>query len=124
MLAGNTQFRKVPLSGGTGDGRRIKIAATATPGTLIHTGPTDAAVTDEVWLDAYNSSAAAVVLYLQWGGVATPDDIFQVTIPPQSGLALVVAGNILVGAATPLIIRAYASVATVLTLGGYVNRIQ
>ena len=123
-ITGNTLVRKLPLSGGTANGRRIKVVATADPGTLIHTGSTDTTVTDEVWLDAYNSSAAAVVLYVEWGSNTSPDDIIQMTIPAQSGLSLVVPGGILVGAASALTIKAYASVANVLTIGGYVNRIQ
>lgn len=123
-LTGNTLVQKLPLSGGTANGRRIKIVATADPGTLIHTASTDTTITDEVWLDAYNSSAAAAILYVEWGGNTSPDDIFQMTIPAQSGLSLVVPGGILVGAASALTIKAYASVANVLTLGGYVNRVQ
>lgn len=124
MITGNTRFLRIPLSGGTGNGRRIKVAVTATPGTLIHTGPVDSTVADEVWLDAHNSSGAAVILYIEWGSNTSPDDIIQVTIPAQAGLALVVPGGILVGAATALTVKARASVANVVTIGGYVNRIQ
>ena len=123
-LTGNTLVQKLPLSGGTANGRRIKVAATADPGTLIHTGATDTTITDEVWLDAYNSSSAAATLYIEWGSNTSPDDIIQMTIPAQSGLSLVVPGGLLIGAATALTVKAYASVANVLTIGGYVNRIQ
>lgn len=123
ILSGNTQFQKLPLSGSTG-GRRVKVAATVTPGTLVHTGPTDPTMTDELWLDAHNTGAAAVDLTIQWGGTTAPDDSVVMTIPPKSGLSLVIPGHVLVGNATALIVRAFASTANVLTVGGYVNRVQ
>jgi len=123
-MANNTNFAKLPLSGGPSNGRRIKVAATADPGTLIHIGPADPAVTDEVWLDAYNSSNAAVDLTIEWGGSTSPDDLITKTILPKSGLDLIIPGNVLVGAETPLVVRAYAGTADVITIGGYVNRIQ
>ena len=123
MIIGNSQLQKLPLSGSSG-GRRIKVAATADPGTLIHAGPTDTAVIDEVWLDAYNSSASVVVLTIEWGSNTSPDDLIRYSVPPQAGLSLVIPGGILVGAASPLTIRAYAGTANVLTIGGYVNRVQ
>lgn len=123
-IAGNTQIQKLPLSGGAANGRRTKVAATATAGTLIHTGPSDPTVVDEVWLDVFNSSASAVVLTVEWAGTTSPDDQIVMTIPAQTGLVLAVPGNVILGAATPLVVRAFASVANVLTIGGYVNRIQ
>lgn len=44
-------FSKQILSGST-DGRAIKVAQTASAGTLIHTGSTSTSVFDEVWLYA------------------------------------------------------------------------
>ena len=124
MAANNTNFAKTPLSGGAGNGRRIKVAATATPGTLIHTGSSDPTVTDEVWLDVYNSGASPVDLTIEWAGVTAPDDQIVQTVPAKSGLTLVVPGNVILGAASPLVVRAFAGSANVLTIGGYVNRIQ
>ena len=47
-------FTKTILSGST-DGRAIKVAATATAGTLIHTGSTNAATLHEVCLYVMNT---------------------------------------------------------------------
>jgi hypothetical protein len=47
-------FSKIVLSGST-DGRMIKVAATATAGTTIHTGSATATTFDEIWLYAVNS---------------------------------------------------------------------
>jgi hypothetical protein len=113
-------FTKTILSGST-DGRAIKVAATATPGTLIHTGSTTAATLHEVWLYAFNSDTANVKLTVEWGGVTAPDDSIEVTIPLESGLFLIVPGLLIKGNATALVVRAFAATANVLTINGFVN---
>ena len=113
-------FTKTILSGST-DGRAIKVAATATAGTLIHTGSTTAATLHEVWLYAFNSDTANVKLTIEWGGTASPDDLIEITIPSESGLVLVVPGLLIKGNATPLVVRAFAGTANVVTINGYVN---
>jgi hypothetical protein len=110
-------FTKVLLSGST-SGKQIKVAATATAGTLIHTA--HATALDEIWIEAHNSSASPVLLTIEWGGVASPDDLIQVTIPSKSGYMWVVQGNPLTGA---LVVRAFAASANVILISGYVNRI-
>ena len=52
-------YSKTILSGST-DGRGILVTATATAGTLIHTGSATATTLDEIWLYAVNSDAADV----------------------------------------------------------------
>ena len=115
-------YSKLIFSGST-DGRAIKVAATSSSGTTIHTGSATAATIDEVWLYAYNSSASAVVLTIQWGSTSTPDDDIKLSIPATSGLTLVVPGLLIKGNATPLVVRAYAATTNVVTVSGYVNRI-
>lgn len=199
-------FSKQILSGST-DGRAIKVAQTASAGTLIHTGSTNTSVFDEVWLYAqlnnppfaaltvsnkaltsnvatittsaahglfvgdtvkitgvdttfngtwtvttvpstttftfartasnvtsgassgsvYPAATAAsqnVRLTIQWGGTTAVDDDITYTMTNQNGLYLIVAGLILKGNATALTVRAYADVANVVTISGYVNRIS
>ena len=113
-------FTKTILSGST-DGRAIKVAATATAGTLIHTGSTTATTLHEVWLYATNTDAAGVKLTIEWGGVTAPDDLIEITIPAESGLVLVVPGLLIKGNATALVVRAFAATANLLTINGYVN---
>jgi hypothetical protein len=113
-------FTKTILSGST-DGRAIKVAATATPGTLIHTGSTTPATLHEIWLYAFNSDAANVKLTVEWGGVTAPDDSIEVTIPSESGLFLVVPGLLIKGNATALVVRAFAATTNLLTINGFVN---
>lgn len=116
-------FSKVLLSGST-NGRGIKVAATATPGTTIHATGTSATILDEVWLYAYNSDAASVVLTIELGGTTAPDDNIVLTIPSKAGLTLVVPGLILSGTgAAVTTISAFAASTNKIVITGYVNRI-
>jgi hypothetical protein len=115
-------FSKSTLSGST-DGRGILVAATATPGTLIHTGPTVATSFDEIWIYAKNTSASSVKLTLEWGGVTAPNDHIEFTVPAESGLYLITPGLIIKGNATALVVRAFAATTNVVVLHGYVNKI-
>ena len=111
-------FTKQKLSGST-DGKAIKVAATATAGTTIHTA--HATALDEIWLYAHNSSAATVKLTLEFGGTAAPDDHIEINIGAEgTGLVLVSPGLLLTNS---LVVKAFAATANVITLTGYVNRI-
>jgi len=112
-------FSKQLLSGGT-NGRAIKVAATASAGTLIHTAVAGTSSIDEVWLWAYNSSTSSVLLTVQFGGTTSVDDDVKATIAPQGGWIRVVSGFPLQNG---LIVRAYAGTTNVITINGYVNRI-
>jgi hypothetical protein len=115
-------FTKEKLSAST-DGRAIKVAATATAGTTIHTGSATATTYDEVWLYAQNTSASAVKLTIEWGGVSSPDDLIELTVQPEAGLVTITPGLLIKGNATPLVIRAFAASADVITIHGFVNQI-
>jgi hypothetical protein len=116
-------FSKIILSGST-DGRAIKVAATATPGTTIHTGSATATTLDEIWLYATNTDTTARKLTIEWGGTSSPDDLIELTIPAEAGLTLVIPGLIIKGNATPLVVKAFCATADVVTIHGYVNRIS
>ena len=115
-------FTKKILSGST-NGRAIKVAATATAGTLIHTGSTTTTTIEEIWLYAQNTDTVARKLTIEWGGTTAPDDLIEVTIGPEMGLTLVVPGLLIKGAASALVVRAFAATANVITIHGYVNEI-
>jgi hypothetical protein len=115
-------FSKLTLSGST-DGRLIKVAQTATAGTTIHTGSATATTLDEVWLYAQNDHTSDLLLTIEFGGVSNPDDLIRQTITSRSGLTLVVAGLVIKGNATPLVVRAFCASANLVMVGGYVNRI-
>ena len=113
-------YSKQLLSGST-NGRGIKVVATATAGTLIHTAVAGTSSEDEIWLYAHNTSASAVKLTLEWGGVTAPDDHIEINIGAEgTGMILVAPGLLLQNG---LVVRAFAGTANVLNIFGYVNRI-
>jgi hypothetical protein len=114
-------FSKSKLSGST-DGKGVLVVASATPGTTIHTA---GAVTgddnfDEIWLWAMNTDTTARKLTLEIGGT-TVGFLDEVTIGPEEGFVLVCPGLILQNAA---VLAAFASVASVVNLHGFVNKIR
>ena len=125
---------KVKLSGST-DGRGIKLTDNASStnndtGYTIHTAVSGTTDFDEVWLWAHNSSTAGVKLTIEFGnavasGATTastdPDDRIEVTVPPEEGLMQVIPGLILQNAC---LIRAFAASQNVITIHGFVNRID
>lgn len=111
---------KLLLSGST-NGKQIKVVATSGTGTLIHTAVSGATELDEVWLYATNTDTTSRKLTIQWGGTASPDDLIELTIPAESGYTLVIPGLIIQNS---LVVRAFASTANVIVVGGYVNRIS
>lgn len=114
----------LPFSAST-QGKPIKVVATATAGTTIHVTGTSATVIDRVYLFAFNSDTADRTLTLEFGGVTAPDQNIVLVIPFKSGLVLVVDGLPLLGnGSVGLTIGAFASVANVVTISGYILRIS
>ncbi len=114
-------YSRTLLSGST-NGRAIPVAATATPGTLLHTAVAGAASFDEVYLWVSNTSGAAVPLTVEWGGVTDPGDhmVKQVSVPANSPPIPIAVGQVLNNS---LVVRAFAGTGGVLNITGYVNRI-
>lgn len=110
-------FSKLKLSGST-NGRGIKVVATATLGTTIHTA--HATALDELWLWAVNSDSTDRKLTIEFGGATAPDDLIELTIPAEAGLVLVVPGIHLTGS---VVVTAFAATANVVMIHGFVNRI-
>lgn len=112
-------FTKNKLSGST-NGKSIKVVATASTGTTLHTAVSGTSSFDEIWLYAYNAHTADVLLTIQFGGTATPDDDIKVTIPFQQGRFLVCDGRLLNNSN---VVRAYAGTANVIIIDGFINAI-
>lgn len=114
-------YSREKLSGST-NGKSIKVAATATAGTTIHTAQSGTAGWDEVYLWVTNTSGSAVQLTIEFGGVTDPDDLIvkQLSIPANSPPIPILTGQMLQNG---LVVRAFASSANVLLCTGYVNRI-
>lgn len=116
-------FTKVLLSSSS-VGAPTTVVATASPGTTIHATGTSSSIIDEVWLYANNTSTSPVLLTVQFGGTASPQNAKPITLPPQSGDILIIAGLPLkgTGSATTTV-YAFAVTASVVTISGYINRI-
>ena len=110
------------LSGST-NGRPIKVVATATAGTAIHTTPSVAGtqdVHDQIFIYATNTHAStAADLTIEFGGVTSPDDLLLMNIAAGVGPVLVVPGFLL---NNNLSVGAFASVANIINITGYVCR--
>ena len=100
-------YGKQLLSGGT-SGRNIKVVATATAGTTIHTAVAGSSDIDEVWLYACNTDSSTRKLTIEYGGVSSPDDLVELTLDNEAGWILVCPGLLLNGG---------------LVVNGFVNRI-
>lgn len=118
-------FSKLTLqpAGTTGTGLGVKVAATATAGTPIHTASTVSTTIDEIWLYAVNTSASSVKLTIEWGEATAPDGNIEVTVLPEAGLVTVIPGLVLQGNASAKVVRAFAGTADVIVIHGFVNRI-
>lgn len=112
---------KRKLSGST-DGKPIKVAATATAGTLVHTAVagTTPGTFDEVWLWASNGHSAAVLLTIEYGDATSPDSLFVIDLPQKVGLVPILPGLILQNGLT---VRVFAPVANVVNVVGFVNAV-
>ena len=112
-------FSKLKLSG-SANGRGIKVTQTTTPGTTIHTAVAGTDDYDEIWLYCVNTSASAVKLTIEYGGVSSPDDHIEYTVAAEDGLKCIIPGLILQDG---LVVKAFAGSANVLIIHGFVNRI-
>lgn len=112
---------RVLLSGST-NGKPIKIAATATPGTTVHTAVSGTAAYDEVYLWLTNTSASAVTATIEFGGTTDPDfhALHSYSLPGNSLPIPVLTGQVLQNA---LVVGVFCGTANVVTATGYVNRI-
>jgi hypothetical protein len=113
----------IPFSAST-QGQGVKVAATSTAGTLIHTTGTSATIVDRVSLWAFNSHSADVELTIEFGGATAPDQNIVQTITADTGLTLVVDGLVLLGnGSAALTVKAFAGTTNVVVVNGYVMRI-
>lgn len=115
-------YSKKILSGSS-DGKPIKITATSTPGTTVHTGSTTTTTLQEIWLWAQNNHTSDVVLTVEFGDAASPDSNIITTIRSKTGLSLISPGLLLKGNASALTIKAFAATTNVITITGFVNEI-
>jgi hypothetical protein len=111
-----------PLSGST-NGRPIPIAATGTPGTLLHTAVAGATAFDELYIWVSNVTAVAATLTLEFGGVSDPGDhlVKGYSIPANSPAIPIALGQMAQGGVA---IRAFSGTASALNATGFYRRSQ
>lgn len=118
---------KMTLSQST-DGRGIKLLSTNQfEQTLLHIGPTDPAVYDEIWLYCVQPTTSNAQILVQWGGETDPDDSISAYLRGENGLYEVLSGLVLKGNATAKRVRARYDFDPGSERGvffGYVNRIS
>jgi len=114
-------YARILLSGST-NGRAIPVAATATPGTAIHTAVTGTSSFDELYLWASNVTGGAATLTLEWGGVTDPGDhmVKAISIPANSPPIPIATGQVLNNG---LLVKAFSGTASAINITGFVNRI-
>lgn len=116
-------FTKNKLSAST-DGKAILIANTASAGTTIHTGSSNASVKEEIWLYAVNTDTTDKKITVEWGSNTSPTDFIEFVVKPENGLYLIVPGLMLVGNATTApTVKVWANVANVVSIHGYIHTI-
>lgn len=112
------------LLSSSAEGLSVMVAATSSPGTVVHTGSSSASVMQEVWIYAMNTDVSTRTLTLQWGGTTSPDNSITLQVSPSSsGPVLVIPGFLLKGNSTPNVIRAFSDSANRIAIYGYVNEI-
>jgi len=106
---------------GSSNGRPIPVAATATPGTLIHTVGAGTTGFDEVMLFASNITVTAATLTIEFGGTTDPGDhvVKAMSIPANSQSIPICAGQRLNNG---LVIRAFSGTASAINISGGFNR--
>lgn len=115
-------FQKGLLSG-SDEGQPVDVAATASPGTVVHLTAASATQIDEVWLYATNNDAGSAdsLLSVEFGGTAA-SNLIAVEVPYQDGLTLVLPGLPLTGdGSSGSNVRAFGPAG--LSVTGYINRI-
>ncbi len=106
------------------NGKRIKVTATSSPGTTIHTVTTTVGTVEDIYLDMVNNHTAAVDVHVEFGGTTDPDDVVHYYgVPAKTAMAgaIPLHRGSLIGAASPPVVKVWASVANVITIGGDVN---
>jgi len=99
----------------------IKVVATATAGTILHTAVSGTDDFDEISIWAMNSDGSNRLLTIEVGGVTDPDDLIEQTMTTIAGLEVVVPKGAL-RLNGGVVVRAFAAAANVIVCMVAVNR--
>jgi hypothetical protein len=109
-------YTREPLSGST-HGRGIKVVATGSTGTTIHTGQASTTLTDVVTLYCCNTDTVTRRVTLEWGGTTAVNDNMIFDVPPKSTVLLV--ADLIIR--NSLVITAFCDTANITSIFGFVN---
>lgn len=117
------QTYEARLLSGSSNGDPIAIAATATPGTTIHTAVSGTTSMDEVYAFFSNNSDDYVTVTIEWGSTTATTGalVSAYTLPPRSLPIPIGTGQ---RTQNGNVIAAFASVTNVVVCTGWVNRIN
>lgn len=112
----------IDLLSGSTDGLPIVVAATASPGTTIHTAVIGSSSFDEVYLWASNVTGSAATLTVQWGSTSDPGGMLVKAYSiGANSLPIPIAPGLRINNAS--VIRAFSGTASAINITGNVNRI-
>lgn len=117
-MATPTSLEKAILSGST-NGLGVKVAATTSTGTTVHTAVAGTTTFDEVTLWAVNTGSSAKKLTIEWGTTTAADGNIERTIDGEVGPVLIIPGFLL---RNSLVITAFCETANVILIFGEVIR--
>jgi hypothetical protein len=110
------------LSGST-DGKGVKVTATATTGTTIHTATVNASDIDliSLWAANNNASGNTRTLTIEWGTTTAADGNIKVPVPAAAGPVFICDRLPLMNG---LIVTAFADVTNEVLIFGFVSRVD
>jgi hypothetical protein len=103
---------------GSSNGAPVKVAATATAGTLFHTA--HATALDEIYLFLTNTDTLDRKATIEFGDATAPDHNVKITVPAGDTI-IAIAGVPLTNSLT---VKVFADAANVVNMLGYINRIS
>lgn len=110
----------IKLSGST-DGKAVKVAAIATPGTTVHTAHATSLDFITLWATNNDADSETRTLTLEWGTVTAADGNIKVPIPAAAGPVMVCDRLPLTNS---LLVTAFADEANDVLVFGHVVRVS
>jgi hypothetical protein len=101
------------------NGRPIAVAATASPGTKVHTAASGTNTMDEVYLMAVNITTVPITLTIEAGGISVSDQI-KVSLAAGAGAQIILNGPPFQNTVET---RVFAEVTNVINVFGWVHRV-
>lgn len=102
-------------------GLAIKVVATASAGTAIHTAVNEPGFKDEIHLYAYNTDTTDRKLTIEFGGLSSVEFTEEVTVPAEAGSFCIIKGRLL---SSGLLVKAFCATANVVCIHGKIRRFQ